>query len=132
MSFDMLASARELLDDLAAHAAGGGLPADAALFTLDVNEAANALDAGRSIVTVGPPDAALPTSAAVDVTWTVMVAAGPYHDYLRGWAALDKVAGAIISPPTDVENVRAISWQPLQGSRAYPAYQLTITTAEDL
>jgi len=130
MTFDSIAQAQAILDELKEHALEGGLDPNTAVFTLDIAVGTNALDSGRAVVTVGPPSAEFITSHAMDITWKVIVAAGPHHDYLASWTNLDRVAGALLAPPTAIEQVRPIAWQPGSAARTYSAYELTITTSD--
>lgn len=92
--------------------------------TLDPGELASALHHGPAVV-IDPPALTFETYTMTGRTWEIFIVAGPIHDRLEAWAAVDDVLAAL-KDPLSLASARPTNYQPANGP-AYPGYVATLT-----
>lgn len=121
MTYDI---ATEIVDELAR------ILDTRAIVTLDLDEALNAVNAGRNAVFLQPPDVDYQTDHAIACTWRIYVVPGE-SDRLRGWRTIDELVDSI-RDAINVTRSTPYDWTPTNQGSPLIAFELTATTHHDL
>lgn len=98
--------------------------ADAGAY-LNPIEASNALSAGRAVVVILPPSNTFETNHLVDTEWTLLIAAGPYDNYIKAWPRLDALCEAL-RVDLGIESAKPTAYAPTNGQE-FPALEIKLT-----
>lgn len=101
-----------------------------AIVTLDMEEAVNAVNAGRHVVFLQPPDVDYTTDHAIVCTWRIYVIPGE-SDRIIGWHIIDALVD-IIRDAINVTRSTPYDWTPTNQGSPLIAFELTATTHHDL